>query len=499
MGSLVKTVQSLNPNPAVIPVSLRDLSFILFKRKWEMAAVFLLTMIAAFVYIFLIRDTVYRTSVSLLVKMGQEQAPPTTMLEDRPLLVDQRPQDVNTEIAVLLSQDLLAQVVDDLKLYEPTETPVPEDLFPWLKHKAKATLKGVKDWYNNILVMAGMRTKLPPREEALAMLSQSLEVEPQLQSDVIVASLYVPQREGGNLILDALIERYLAYRATVYRDVHSVDYFNRLVTEAEARLRKAEEEIAAFEAANNIQDITQQETSLLARLADTAKQWNEAQIRLRQAELKADKIPEIGSGDAAAFTLLGAFEVDSFPEHLMTELSVIMRERVLLSTEGSQSSTRLAKIDQERDVIVAMLKNHILAVEQERREEFEQLGKLHDELQAQLQAVHNQQEEWRRLNRAVSVAENSYLYYLDKLEEASAVAAMQESNIGNVAVIQNASIPLFPEGVSKSKLLMIAFAFAVFAALAWAAVREFFDHGIYTPDQLRKHGRAPVIAVVPGR
>jgi uncharacterized protein involved in exopolysaccharide biosynthesis len=113
--------------------------------------------------------------------------------------------------------------------------------------------------------------------------------------------------------------------------------------------------------------------------------------------------------------------------------------------------------------------------------------------------VHQRQEEWRRLDRGRTVAETSYLYYRDKLEEASAVAAMQESNIGNVAVIQHASEPLYPEGVSKSKLLAIALAFAVFAALCWAAVREFFDHGVYTAEQLRRHGRVPVIAVIPGR
>lgn len=480
-------------------MSLRDITFILFKRKWEMAFVIILTSVAAVVYLFIIRDTVYRTSAMLLVKMGQEQAPPTTMLEDRPLLVGQRPQDVNTEIAVLLSNDLLESVVDELKLYETTEKPVPEDWFPWIKYQAKAAVQGVKDWYNRILVMAGMRTELPPREQALAVLSQSLQVEPQLESDVIVASLYVPQREGGNLILDALIERYLDFRASVYRDVHSVDYFNQLVQDAETRLRSAESQLAAFESANDIQDIDQQEATLLARFAEASSSWNQAQIQLRQAELKASRIPEIGAGDAAAFTLLGAFEVDSFPEDLMTDLSEIMRERELLSAEGSQSAARIAKIDQERDVLVAMLKNHILAVEQERREEFEQFAALQNDLKSQLQTVHAQQEEWKRLNRAVSVAENAYLYYRDKLEEASAVAAMQESNIGNVAVIQRASQPLHPEGVSKSKLLAIALAFAVFAALGWAAVREFFDHGIYTPDQLRQHGRAPVIAVIPER
>ena len=149
--------------------------------------------------------------------------------------------------------------------------------------------------------------------------------------------------------------------------------------------------------------------------------------------------------------------------------------------------------------MLAMLKNHIMAVEQERREEYEQYQSLHETLQIELAAVHQRQEEWRRLDRARTVAETSYLYYRDKLEEASAVAAMQEANIGNVAVIQHASEPLYPEGVSKSKLLAIALAFAVFAALCWAAVREFFGHGVYTPEQLRRYGRVPVIAVVPER
>src|SRR5690242_14479888 len=89
------------------PSSVRDIVFILFKFKWSALAIFFVTLGAALIYVVLIRDTLYDATSTLMVRLGQEQAPSPTLVGQAPMVMGYRYQDVNTEIDILQSADLL--------------------------------------------------------------------------------------------------------------------------------------------------------------------------------------------------------------------------------------------------------------------------------------------------------------------------------------------------------------------------------------------------------
>jgi uncharacterized protein involved in exopolysaccharide biosynthesis len=121
----------------------------------------------------------------------------------------------------------------------------------------------------------------------------------------------------------------------------------------------------------------------------------------------------------------------------------------------------------------------------------------YDDLQGQLQQLHEKQMQWIDLKRKTRDYEDSYLLYRRKLEEAVADEGMQERRIGNAAVIDRAADPLGSAGMRKTTLLGLAVLASILAALTWVTIAEFFDHRIYTVEELQRQVAAPVFAAIP--
>ncbi len=113
-----------------LTTSLRDLLAVLFKRKWSILTVLLVALTGSMTYLFLIRDDAYTAVAKILVRVGPEQAPSATVIGQPPNVVSYRETDVNSEIDILTSTDLVAQLVDELHLDVIQPKPVPMASFP---------------------------------------------------------------------------------------------------------------------------------------------------------------------------------------------------------------------------------------------------------------------------------------------------------------------------------------------------------------------------------
>ncbi|MGD2110631.1 MAG: Wzz/FepE/Etk N-terminal domain-containing protein, partial [Phycisphaerae bacterium] len=226
---------TLNPQ-----TSTRDLLTVLFRRKWSMLAIFCVTTLGTLVWVTLIREDVYAASARVLVKAGQEQAMPPTVLNERNMMVvGQRYQDIRTEVEILSSEDLLSQVVDELGLDQPPPPAiVPEKLFPKVKFHTRRLVKSIKEWKNELLIRAGFRIRPTPRQKALHMLEEGIIVDPIPDSNVIMVRMVLPARQYVGPILEELLERYLRFRLTVFVDQRLVDFFESQVTTATEHLSR---------------------------------------------------------------------------------------------------------------------------------------------------------------------------------------------------------------------------------------------------------------------
>jgi len=481
-----------------LETSIRDLALTVFRRKWSILAIFALTMASAIVYVELIRDTAHVTSAKLLVKLGQEQAAPPTVLGATPMIVSQRYQEMNSEIDILLSNDLLARVVDDLHMDQPPPPdPVPDKLLPRVKYETRRYVSGFKAWINETLISIGMRERLTQREQAIAALKRMLLVTSENDSNVILVRLLSPVRQGASKILNHVLDEYLQYRITVHQNPGAVSFFDDQTQESLASLKDAEAQLAEFETRSGIRLLDQQKSVLLDQIAGTEAAVADARLDLERASSKVGRLEEVLRAPEPDFAFLGAFKEGTFPDSLLRDLVALRQRREKLKLTELDDGLLIQNERAQFDALMGMVASHLRSVLQEKQAAYDTHVATLASRQDSLAALHAKENEWGALRRRVRLLEDAYTFNAKKLEEASTIHAMELMKLGNVAVIERAIDPLEQAGTRKLTLLGVSAVLAVFASLAWAALAEFFDHRIYSAEQLERHVRAPVAAVVP--
>jgi len=115
----------------------------------------------------------------------------------------------------------------------------------------------------------------------------------------------------------------------------------------------------------------------------------------------------------------------------------------------------------------------------------------HDAQQMDEQLLHQQD-----LLRQQKTAEDNYLLYNRKREEARIASAMDQRRILNVSVMQAATFPYLPKHSTLS-LLLLGFILALLVTAAVAFFLEHTDDTFRTPRQVEHFLQIPVLAAVP--
>ncbi len=484
---------------ANLATSTRDLATILFRRKWGISVILAVTGVASFTYVMFIRDNLYEVTAKLMVKIGHEQTSSPTVLGENPMMiVGQRFQDVNSEAGFIQSNDLLAQLVDELGLDKPgPEAPPPERLIPLIRYHVKRVVKTVRDLKNEILIRLGFRIRLTAREEAIAMLQKGLIVTPIKDSNVVIVQLLLPTRKFAAPILNTLVERYTAFRLSLLLDESASAFFETRVGEHAETLARAEQTLHEFETAARIRALDKQKSELVEDISDISASTTQNEVTVRIATANVERFQREMRAKQVDFASLGAFDRESFPGAMMLRLADLEEQLAVLNLTPT-SNSELIRANRERfHLLVGMIASNLetrLAAAQKTRDAWRTML---DETEGRLSALHARETEWKALRRDVDVAERDYIYYKQKREEAATALAMQRQKVGNVEIIEHAIAPLAPAGIRKIKLLGMALAFGIVAALAWASLAEFFDHHIYDVSTVESRLGAPVIGVIP--
>jgi len=477
--------------------SLRDLISVVCKRLWGIVTIVVVALMCSLVYVMVIKEDAYETSAKILVKLGQEQAPPATMM-GLPMVVGYRNQEVNTEIDILQSTELIAQVVDHLRLDKPgPPIPPPPGIIPRIRYEVKRLTRGAKDLADEVLIRAGLRTRIGDREFAILMLQRGLAVAAQRDSNVVHIKMIVPFREGSSVVLNTLLERYLKFRATLYDDQAAVPFFQ---TESDATGRdliEAENELQRFETKSDITSLDKQKEVLLGQIAAAQTAHASAKLAFDDAASKVERLTKATASGDANFAALGAFEQDSFLQKLLLKMSELQTEREKLRLTDLDETPRIRNNRDQFAMLQGMVSVNLTAVRDEKAQELQSRSGDFNALRARLASLHEQEAEWKGLKRRAGVLEDRYVSYRKKLAESTATANLSTRRAGNVAIVERAMDPIQPVGMRKLTMLQLSAAAGLFLALLWVTIAEFFDHGVYGADALERHMGVPVIATIP--
>jgi uncharacterized protein involved in exopolysaccharide biosynthesis len=480
---------------APLQTSLRDIVFVLFKRKWSIITIMLVAILGSVVWLWVIRENVYTASSKLLVKLGQEQAPPPTV-NGIPMVTEYRFQEVNSEVEILQNHDLIASVVDEFKLYVPAAPqPPPPGGFALLKYRAKRIMAEVKDWADELMIRYGLKERISKRDAVILALEKALNVHPQKDTNIFVAELTLPYRRETPVILNRLIDKYMEYRIRLYR-TRGVEFFQSRANASRRDVERLAQELQRYEKDGDISVLEKQQEQLVQQIASAETALHNSQLALDAARSKVARLDAELKKIEPNFGDLGEFDKESFPEGILRQLAELQRERERLRMTELDSGDRVHNNRSQFTVLAEMLSGNLRAVLAERQADQQTRKAAVVSLRGELAGLHNRQMNWESLKRKSKEDEEVYDYYRRKLEETASTVALENNRIGNVGIIERATDPVVPTGLRKTRLLAVSMLAAMFLALAWVSVAEFFDHKIYNPEHLEKHLGVPVLGVV---
>lgn len=441
----------------------------------------------------------YESKTSLLVKIGRENADtPSTVQRGQVMSQGVRVTDTNSEVEMLSSRALVEAVVDRIgpDAFKSVLAP-PESWTGYPKYYVKKTARGLKSAYKELLILTDLKKRLTPREEAIVRVADGIEVEPVRDSDILVLKVRTPSARLSVDVSSALLDVYLQQRAAARRMPAGSDFFAARLAEASSRLTKAEEIRAAVRARWNLTSALEQRTQYLTELSAIQAEMvrNDAEIAKlqRQRALMMSRIPDLPE-------LVRKEQVDAANPSIQSikeRVTALKLERAKIASRYLPDSEVMRKIDAEIADVEAALRTEpasildtvtaeenpskrafVAGIEQQvvqiagletrnraLRGPATKLSERLKDLALGMDALEGAEREYHR-------AEQDYLGYSKRLEEARMSEALDAQRVTNVAVVAPPETPIAPVYPNKMFLMGIAMALSLLLGVAAAALVE---------------------------
>jgi uncharacterized protein involved in exopolysaccharide biosynthesis len=476
--------------------TLRDVAAVFFRRPRLFLVSFLLVLIAGILYALLAPS--YKAEMKVLVRRGRID-PAVTPTETAPPLVQREEiteEELNSEVELLQDQDILRKVVLDTGLANKV---------PWFSGLGGGD-----------------------REEEIARavnrLARKLNVQPVRKSHLITVSYASSDRMLSAAVLKALADEYLERHVAIRRPSGQQTFFEQQVQQSRRALDDAESQLVRFTREKKVvsaaleRDLTLQKLSE-AESADLGLQASvtEAAERVRSLEAKLNELPE------RRIAQVRNADNPQLQEKLKSKLLELELKRTELLTKFQPSYRLVQEIDQQIAQAKAVIESEgskpLRDELTESNPEFEWASsermKALVELQvllkrqgvsrAQLAGYKQTAEEFGEsvltqgdLQRKLKAAEDKYLLYSNKREEARIGDALDENGILNVALAEEPRVPALPTWPLWAGTCLSFAAACVFSSgMAFAA--DYFDPSFRTPDEVFDLLGAPVLASLPAR
>ncbi len=466
--------------------NIRDILIILFKYKYKIASVFLLTILVAFIVYKLVPVRYEATSV-LMLRYGREYAPPNVSGDASPLRVGLA-EILNSEVAILSSKDLKETVIGKI---------------------------GV----NKFVPKAGALSdrSIDPTQVAIMSMEKDLQVQPGRSSNLISVSYRSENPRLAADVVNTLINNYQEKRLQVLSDPKPTLFLENKVASFYNRLRDSEQKLESFKQTNRVYAFEDQRMMLLHTREELNASASACQTQMQELREKlivlgneakgiADKLPDTSNPEVRDDAEGQLLTLKRKEQELLSKykegnpLIAGVRQEMkavedFMAKRNKTPKLFTNKISQELEKDIITTKADLASLEVRLVQQKQQLASLDKEIQA----LDLQENYVRDLRRDLSSSEQIYDDYSKRLEEARISDDMDRQKMTSINVVEKASVPIAP--VSPSKPLGFFLALAAVAGLGGgivvAFVLESLGQGLLSAQKAEKRLNLPVLLVIP--
>jgi uncharacterized protein involved in exopolysaccharide biosynthesis len=402
-------------------------------------------------------------------------------------------EDLNSEVELLNSRDLLREVV------------------------LATNLQNVGGWH-----LFRSRSPLVRIDQAVYKLGKQLKIEPIRKSNVISVQYESDDPELARNVLKVLSNAYIEKQTAVHRPTGEFKFFDQLTTQYKLGLDHAQKRLLDFNRDHGIvalqteRDLTLQRGNDFDASAQQAKQSEfEQQQRLAVLRAKLDATPvRITATVSTSKDELLLGQMKSTLLNLQLKHSELLTkyapgyapvrevEKQIADVQSSiASSERVSVVGEttERNPAYDWLQQEITKTNSElnaMRARAKAASGISGNYRAAAQLLDQEDATQQGLVRDAKLQEDNYLLYVKKREEARINDALDQRGIVNVAVTEEPSVPAVPvRSPLNAALLTLLVAITISAPAAYVADR--LDPSFRTPDELAGYLNVPVLATLP--
>ena len=359
------------------------------------------------------------------------------------------------------------------------------------------------------------------QERALAKLQKNIQISPIMKSNMIRVRYTSPDQKKATQVLNVLAKSYLDRHLELHGDTGSFQFFDGQSTAAERRLKEAQSKLVGFQRTSGEANVLETKDLVLRRqielqvtlnqaeaeLKDTTRRIESIRPRLQQLALRipttARRVPNQYSAERMS-TLLTELQ------NRRTELLVKYRptERIVIQLEQQITDTRKALLEAEGRVSTEEVSD-VNPLRQALESELSRAESTEAGLRGRIQAMRGQEQAYRdqltklealspieqQYKRDAKVAEDNYLLYAKKREEARIGQSMDQQKISNVVLAERPRAAALPK--SRTATLVAAFVLALLLGLVAAILASRMRRTVQTPWDLESVSDVPVVGTVP--
>ena len=506
--------------------SLRDIYYVLFRHKWKVISFFLAVVITVTLGTIL-TPKVYQSQAKVMLRLGRENVSLDPTVTTGPIVQigQTREYDLNSEMEILKSRDLIEKVVDAIgptTLLNPpqeesnTLAGVIRETVAKAKQKVLAFASAVKSTTED------SSSPVSDRDSAIMTAMEGLRLEALKNSNIISITYESNSQKMSQDVITRLIAFYLDKHIAVYRPEGSYDFFDKQTEQSRKELVRAEENLREFKNKAGISSLNEQREILLKRIGDLRQEAEATRSALAASQAKilalqktlADLPPTVvvqeisGNSNYGADTMRAKlYELQLKEQDLLSKYNdnskpvkevqrQIAEAQALLGKEPTRTQVTMGPNQAYQQVEMALLTEKATVSPLRAKEEV-----LQEQIKSalsELKVINDSESQLSKVQREITVQEANFRKYYEKLEQARIDQALEMKKISNVSIVEQPTYPIDPVRPKKMLNLALGLFVGLFGGIGLAFFSEYLDHTFKRPEDIEERLKLPTLAAIPG-
>ena len=387
------------------------------------------------------------------------------------------------------------------------------------------------DLLRRVVVSTGLAGKLDSNDDsanekkiakAVFNLNKNLTIAPMHRSNVITVEYVTHDQQKAAEVLNALAAAYIEKHMQAHRSSGEFKFFDQQAQGYEQGLTAAQEKLTDFTKGTGVVSAQVERDAALKQASDFEATARQAQTSVVETEHRISVLQDqLKTMAPRMTTVVRTSDNAQLQEQLKSTLLTLQLKRTELLTKfeptyrpvqevekqiaDTQSAIAAAEAKPLRDESSDQDPNY-LAVRTELTKAQSDLDGLKaraaeaasiaGQYHKSAQSLDEEQRVQQDLFRVANTQEQNYLLYAHKREEARISDALDQRGILNVALAEQPVAPAFPNRSRVNFAILMLLMTGTFS-LTVAFVADFLDPSFRTPEELAGYLQAPVLAALP--